>query len=261
MFKGSDNYTSNQNIGQFSSSGKFIAKGNILSLIYGDDFIYDINIDGKNSVFKQLFYQSKVVSVEKLELPSMNVPNNGYYGMFWTCTDLTTAMPRLYATRIGEYGYAFMFYGCTSLLNSPEIDATFLAASGYSNGYNMYQMFRNCSSIVNSPSVLKPTEMRYACYSYMFSGCTNLETSPILMFTTFGYGQFSIGNMLANTKVTSVKLKLRYPNSLESTFSGNWLYNVPENGTASFPTDVGISGIERSANGIPASWTIIQESF
>lgn len=79
-----------------------------------------------NGCFYKLFYKfgnSKVsntcntkIFADKLLLPSQFLYSTCYYGMFTDCIWLKTA-PRLPATTLTTYCYAFMFDGCTSLNN------------------------------------------------------------------------------------------------------------------------------------------------
>ena len=63
-----------------------------------------------------------------------------------------------------------MFSGCTSLTQAPELPATTLASSCYS------QMFYNCTSLTQAPE-LPATTLASSCYSYMFKDCTSLKLS------------------------------------------------------------------------------------
>ncbi len=50
-----DNPTINYGIGRFDSTGNFEIKGNIMSLLYGDNFKNQTDLTGKNYCFYQLF--------------------------------------------------------------------------------------------------------------------------------------------------------------------------------------------------------------
>lgn len=72
--------------------------------------------------------------------PTKILANDCYYGMFNSCTNLTTA-PELPATTLANSCYANMFRDCTSLTKAPELPATTLG------GYCYYNMFRGCKSL------------------------------------------------------------------------------------------------------------------
>ena len=140
-------------IGSFSSTGKFNVSGNIMSLLYGDDFDGQTSLSGKNNVFARLFYNCKnVISVSNLSLPATTLANYCYYYMFDYCKNLTTA-PELPATTLANYCYFGMFSGCTNLTTAPELPATKL-------GYHCYEsMFYNCSKL-NSITCYATTNIR-----------------------------------------------------------------------------------------------------
>jgi len=207
----------------FSSSGKFNVEGNIMSLLYGDDFENkDYVADGSSYNFALLFYADKtkvtnvpkLVSAENLVLPIKNVPTCCYYrmfqeyqldeytlekapssigaesiglsgctSMFWHCESLITAT-ELQATTLARYCYSYMFEGCTSLTTAPELPATTLTQGCYQG------MFNGCTSLTTAPE-LPATTLAIGCYSAMFSGCTNLTTAPQLLATTLVSGCYN----------------------------------------------------------------------
>jgi hypothetical protein len=73
--------------------------------------------------------------------------------------------------------YAYMFYGCTSLVTPPELPATTLSSYCYVN------MFSGCTSLTTAPE-LPATTLADGCYSGLFSDCTSLITAPELPATT-----------------------------------------------------------------------------
>ena len=168
---------SSSGIGTFSSTANFDVQGNVMSLLYGDNFKGKVNLTGKNYVFCMLFNENtKVVSAEKLSLPATTLASGCYYRMFYGCTSLTTA-PVLPATTLASGCYMDMFYGCTSLTTAPVLPVTTLAESCYDS------MFRGCTSLTTAP-VLPATTLASGCYNGMFAGCTSLTTAPVLPATT-----------------------------------------------------------------------------
>ena len=129
-----------QSIGTFSSTGQFDVEGNVMSLLYGDNFEGETSLSGNPYAFANLFYASNVVNAENLVLPATTLADSCYASMFYGCTSLTAA-PALPATTLTNWCYSQMFYGCTSLTTAPELPATTLARYSYIN------MFRNCSSL------------------------------------------------------------------------------------------------------------------
>lgn len=96
------------------SSGNIDVMGNIMSLIYGDNFIGNNTISAEQT-FAALFRgNNKLVNAKDLILPSMSLTTDCYNLMFYSCTSLVTA-PELPATYLANYCYHYMFYNCTSL--------------------------------------------------------------------------------------------------------------------------------------------------
>lgn len=136
------------------STGQFNVEGNIMSLIWGDDFVgktnflnnYDVPESGDadyrgSYTLQQTFHQNTyLINAENLILPALQLGESCYYGMFEGCTSLITA-PQLPATTLAEYCYTNMFTGCTSLTTAPELLATTLPYNCY------YYMFNGCSSL------------------------------------------------------------------------------------------------------------------
>lgn len=112
--------------------------GNIMSLVYDDNFIGKTTIYDRN--FQNLFAHTGLTSAKNLILPATTIKLNAYDGMFKGCT-LLTAAPELPATTLEGYCYKEMFYNCTSLTKAPVLPATTVPSWGY------YGMFKDCSSL------------------------------------------------------------------------------------------------------------------
>ena len=184
--------TSNSSYNQFSMTGKISASGNIMSLLYGDDF------EGN------------------LIIPC----NYCYYGMFKGCTSLTSA-PVLPATTLKMSCYHIMFNGCTALTTAPELPATTLADNCYS------AMFSGCTALTTAPE-LPATRLKTSCYSTMFYSCSSLTTAPELPATTLAGRCYY--NMFKNC--TSLNyIKMLATNISDNRCLYNWVYNVASTGT------------------------------
>lgn len=129
----------------FCCTGRYNVEGNIMSLLYGDDFIGKRSLADTYNVFASLFDgwfpdSGYLVSAENLVLPATTLGKDCYSVMFHGCTSLTTA-PALPATTLANYCYWSMFAGCTSLTTAPVLPATTLSERCYMG------MFENCSSL------------------------------------------------------------------------------------------------------------------
>lgn len=114
-FKGNLTPTEFIGIGTFTISKKCNVSGNIMSLLFGDDFEGQTDLTGYDSAFNQLFYNcSNIIDASQLILPAITLAESCYYEMFRYCTSLTQA-PVLPAITLAENCYCEMFSGCTKL--------------------------------------------------------------------------------------------------------------------------------------------------
>lgn len=116
----------------------FDIEGNIMSLIYGDNFENNNTLLG-NYNFCSIFKKSNVISAENLVLPATSLTNYCYRAMFSLCSTLTIA-PQLPATTLATGVYWYMFEGC-NITTAPDLLATTLVNECYGN------MFTKCSKL------------------------------------------------------------------------------------------------------------------
>ena len=111
-----------------NSTANFIVSGNIMSLLYDDDFRGKVTLpDGSEYSFWRLFRNNNhLINAENLILPATTLAPYCYARMFYDCTSLTTA-PELPATTLVNRCYQYMFYDCSSLTTAPALPATTLA--------------------------------------------------------------------------------------------------------------------------------------
>ena len=218
IFKANLTPMSNYGIGTFSSTGRFKAMGNPMSLLYGDDFRGRTDLTEKNYAFSNLFSGcTGLTSAENLSLPATTLTTYCYNSMFRGCTSLTTA-PELLATTMATACYASMFSGCTSLATAPTLPATTLAQGCY------ISMFKNCTSLTTAPE-LPVTTLTYDCYYQMFQGCTNLSSITCLATSISAYN-----------------------------CTTNWVDGVAASGT--FIKVDSMTSWTTGNNGIPTGWTV-----
>ena len=156
----------------FSSDCEFDVMGNVMSLLYGDNFVGETTVP-KEYCFFGLFCdfcdtekECLVVNANNLKLPATTLTEHCYEIMFFDCTSLTTA-PELPATTLADSCYNRMFQGCQSLTSAPELPAI---------------------TLVNN------------CYNYMFYGCTSLSYIKAMFTTTpsTAYTQNWVKNVAAS---------------------------------------------------------------
>lgn len=120
-------------------TSSFNVEGNIMSLVYGDNFIGNTAMTGTYN-FCSMFKMTSAVSAENLVLP---------------------------ATTLTPHCYRALFANSPSVEVAPELPAMTLADSCYK------YMFQE-ASITTAPDLLAPT-LVVSCYEGMFNKCSNLN--------------------------------------------------------------------------------------
>lgn len=200
-------------IGRFyTSGGTFDVEGNIMSLLYGDNFEGQTALQG-DSQFRGLFDgNTSVINASGLTLPATAMTANCYRSMFGNCSNLESAPTELPATSLAVACYRYM-YAKTKVANAPStLPATTLADNCYRDmfreayfttapslpattlaTYCYYQMFQDCTSLTTAP-VLSATTLVSNCYNAMFANCTSLSAVTCLATTNLVSG--NTNNML-----------------------------------------------------------------
>ena len=259
-------------IGTFSSTGGFDVEGNIMSLLYGDNFSGQTSLSGKDYAFYGLFSNcNNLINAENLslpattlttecydamflgcsslrtapQLPATTLVDRCYQGMFYECTSLTAA-PQLPATNLSgaDWCYAYMFNGCTSLTSAPQLPATTLAQSCY------YSMFGGCSGLTSAP-ILSATTLAQACYYSMFRDCTSLTSAPMLPATTLAKNCY-VGMFLRCSSLNSITCLATDISANQCTYI--WVKGVASNGT--FTKASSMNDWTSGVDGIPNNWTV-----
>ena len=141
--KGTETRYCNANKANYSGfdagTATFNISGNIMSLVYGDNFESQTTLPS-SWTFTQFFKQSSPVSAENMVLPATTMLESCYRAMFSKCTTLEVPPKILPAMTLGTYCYYYMFENC-SITAAPELPAPTLA--NYSYAY----MFTGCSHL------------------------------------------------------------------------------------------------------------------
>ena len=244
MWKGTMTPAEDVGIGTFSSTGNFDVQGNVMSLLFGDNFKGQTSLTGKDYAFCSLFYNNtKMVSAENLSLPATTLANRCYGYMFESCTSLITA-PKLPATIAANNCYYYMFRYCTALTTAPELPATTLGERCYGS------MFYGCTALTTAPE-LPATTLANSCYQGMFNGCTNLTTAPEL--PAISLADACYGFMFQNC--TSLNyIKAMFTTTPSTSYTRNWVSGVAASGTfiKNSAAQWNVSGVD----GIPTGWTV-----
>ena len=263
--------TSNRVTSQFSSTGNYKVSGNVMSLLYGDNFSSASSFSvGSTHNFTYLFGDSiYLVMASDLILPATTLASSCYRGMFQGCTSLASA-PALPATTLANYCYREMFNGCTSLVSAPALPATTLATYCYT------LMFNGCTSLASAPA-LPATTLTNSCYYFMFSGCTSLASAPALPATTlagncYQHMFFSCTSLVSAPALPATTLvsgcyssmfygcsslnyiKAMFTTTPSNTYTSDWVNGVAATGT--FVKNSAATWNVTGTNGVPTGWTV-----
>ena len=227
MFKASGLSIGNETgIGTIRPSASAVVEGNIMSLLYGDNFSGQTVIPSNFNLRKLFSGATNITSAENLVIPATTVKKQCYSQMFQGCTNLVTA-PKVIGssamTWSGDYCWSDMFNTCTSLINAPELPATTLGTQCY------WFMFQDCTSLETAP-VLPAITLNHQCYQGMFNGCSSLNYIKA-MFTT----------------------------TPSNTYTNSWVSGVASSGTF-VKNSAATWGGSCSTSKIPCNWTVITES-
>lgn len=256
-----------------SASGTYVVSGNIMSLVYGDDFVGKKTFPATSMNFRALFSgETELQSAENLRLPATTLNSNCYhsmfngctamakgpsslpattlagncyYSMFYNCSAMTNTPELAAATSVPSYAYYQMFYGCANITTAPELTATSLTDYAYT------EMFRGCSNLVTAPTILPATTLTSYCYKGMFRGCSKLTNTPELPAASLVsncYAEMFYGCSLVNS------IKCLATSRAATNNTTNWVNGVAASGTFTKASSATFWG---TGNGdIPSGWTV-----
>ena len=217
-------------IGRFSLSNVFTPRGNVMSLLFLDNFSNKVSLENHPYAFVRLFYDCQSIKdIEYLQLP---------------------------ATTLGNYCYADMFHNvCCTFIPSNFLPATTLKYGCY------HYMFSNCALITTVPSDLLPsTTLARGCYMGMFKGCAQLKKAPVLPATALVQECYEL--MFGYCSKLNY-IKAMFTTKPSTTYTRNWVTNVANSGT--FVKNSAATWTDTfSANAIPKNstyqWTVTTAS-
>ena len=156
--------------------------GNFNSLFTSENYQYYIIPDFRESFqycHNLLSYTNgHVDDAEDLWLPTNCLPQHVFQALFSGNTYLTKA-PDIDALYLPLEACKEMFYGCTSLVNMPNIAATSVDSCG-----TFKDMFHGCESLANATALhieniyVSQSSQYNGLFDNMFYGCTSLVTAP-----------------------------------------------------------------------------------
>ena len=205
--------------GQLKLTTNYDIEGNIMSMVYSDDFYEKTDLSGKDRAFTS-FLKPNMVRIEGELMPVVYGPVNAE----------NLVLP---ATTLSSGCYSNMFQGCEMLEKAPkELPAMELTPACYS------EMFENCSNLTKAPFlpanilVGVDTSIDSGCYNHMFLGCRKLNEITCL----------------ATNQETS-SLPANY-------LMHHWVAGVAETGTFYKYPGSRWRVSDKNGNSIPVGWTV-----
>lgn len=225
MFKASSlSIGTETGIGTIRPSGSASVEGNIMSLVYGDNFSGQTSITNNFQLRKLFSGSTNITSAENMVLP---------------------------ATTFTKQCYSQMFQGCTNLVTPPKVVGT--ATATLNGDYCFSDMFANCSSMTTAPE-LPMTTLGTQCYWYMMQGCTSLTEAPVLPALTINTQSYA-GMFNGCTSLNSITCLATAGISTKN--CNNWVTNVSSSGTF---TKAANASWGRGTSAAPSNWTIVNYS-
>lgn len=212
-------------IGIIRPSASARIEGNVMSLIYGDNFIGQTSIPNNYNLRKLFSGATNITSAENMVIPATSLKTQCYSQMFQGCTSLTATPITIGSSAMtwsGNYCMSNMFSNCTSLVH---VSSTLLPALNLGTQCYWY-MFEKSSGMTESP-ILKATSLASQCYQGMFNGCSSLNTITCLATNPSSYTNYWVEGV--------------------QTTSGTFYKNP----SATWST---------GTNGIPTNWTVVDYS-
>jgi hypothetical protein len=262
-------------IGSFTMTGNVCVEGNIMSLIYGSDFVGKTVMKGTRTFFDLFVNQSNIITSHKLILPATTLTEACYEHMFSGCKNMINCPEVLPATTVGKKSYHRMLQGCEKMVTVPQISATKVMSEGCK------QMFEGCKSFtdqVPEELIYNVTEAEDSAFWSFFNACTNmtkgikfpqltempgycfkcmyqttkLTESPEITINKLNFGCY---NQLFNGVSTLSKITLTNNFSGQSTGSAltMWVSGVNSRGLFILPNGME-QRLGRGNDGIPNEW-------
>lgn len=227
------------------STAVYVIKGNIMSLINGDNISAYPRLTSE-STFRKMFQGTNVVDASDMVLPAQIITKGCYQNLFKDCTLLLYPPKELPALVVPTLAYADMFMGCSIMKRAPKICATSFRDSSEIYRMSMNHMFAGCENLTVGPDLLFDKTYDEHCEG-MFSGCTNLRYLKCL--ATHNDWRNAYPNWLDGVSPTGTFVKA--PEATVSNFvSGDytWCQVDPDFGSARFQPL------------IPVGWTVIDNT-
>lgn len=165
--------------------------GNIMSLLYGDDFEDKTSITIASAFTECFIRSSGITDVSNVVLPATTLSTQCYRGLFGDLPITSVPANFLPATSLATYCYRSMFQNCTGLLRAPDLPAPTLVQQCY------YNMFGGCTNLNYIKCLATSISASNSHTQWVINVQTNSGTfvkSPNITTNTWGRGSNGIPN-------------------------------------------------------------------
>ncbi len=172
------------NASRINCTALFELYGNIMSLLYEDDFRNKNYLPDKYRTFQELFMESNVQNARNLILPVTileNINMNTYRRMFKNCTSLIYAPRYISIKKVNRYTFHEMYYGCTSMITGSLFDITDCINDDATYAeFAFRSMYHGCSALQSNLPAEISLEHGFGqqCCTQMFESCSSLKIAP-----------------------------------------------------------------------------------
>ena len=232
----------------FSGTALFNIKGNIVSLIYGDDF------EGKESYTLQdyalncIFLGSKCVDAYDLYIYT-NTGMRSLRHTFATCTSLIRPPKAISGQDMGTFGLGAMFNGCTSVQFLPDF-SNFIP-----NTSSLQECFRDCKAVKEAPAFYSGATP-VSAYQNAFLGCSGLESAVLPSETLSNRSYYRMFSGCTSLKYIELNALTGNTGSTSDSSFYQWVGGVPTGGTIVKRCELNLPS---GSNGIPNGWTVVDD--
>lgn len=123
------------------------------------------------------------------------------------------------------------------------------------NNGRLASLFKRNTGIVSAENLIIPANNTQSCFTFLFSGCSNMVKGPKITETDTPAQYAYNGMFYGCSSLTSISIDSPYTSGCYN----NWLYNASASGTIYY-TDDSWQNAPTGTSGIPSGWTATKVS-
>lgn len=236
------------NYNHFTGTALFRTKGNIVSLIYGDDFIGKESYTLQDYALNCIFLDSSCIDAYDLYIHTKTGMRSLRH-VFANCSLLTRPPKEIVGQDMGTYGLGAMFTTCTSLQFAPDLSNFIPTANTFQD------MFYNCSSIRETPALYSGATPNSA-YQNAFQRCTSLESAVLPSETLENRAYYRMFSGCTSLQYIEIAAVTGNTGSTTNSSFFEWVRGVPSGGIIVKKCELNLPS---GNNGVPNGWTVVDD--